>query len=70
MSTCSKVKNTHIANELKLPPVKLHCSMLAEDSIKAAIENYYSKNPQVKTTDLSGTGVNMSAVEAAPATST
>jgi Fe-S cluster assembly scaffold IscU len=34
------IKNTVIANELKLPPVKLHCSMLAEDAIKAAIQNY------------------------------
>lgn len=34
------IKNTIIANELKLPPVKLHCSMLAEDAIKAAIQNY------------------------------
>lgn len=34
------IKNTVIANELKLPPVKLHCSMLAEDAIKAAIQSY------------------------------
>lgn len=36
----AQVKNTVIAKELKLPPVKLHCSMLAEDAIKAAIQNY------------------------------
>ncbi len=35
-----KIKNSDIANYLKLPPVKLHCSMLAEDSVKLAIKNY------------------------------
>ena len=34
------IKNTDIANELALPPVKIHCSVLAEDAIKAAIKNY------------------------------
>lgn len=38
-----EVKNTFIAKELSLPPVKLHCSMLAEDAIKAAINNYKVK---------------------------
>ena len=38
------IKNKDIANKLSLPPVKLHCSMLAEDSIKAAIKDYYNKN--------------------------
>ena len=38
-----KVSNNMIANHLKLPPVKLHCSMLAEDAIKSAIENYINK---------------------------
>ncbi|KAM0746297.1 FeS cluster assembly scaffold IscU [Meredithblackwellia eburnea MCA 4105] len=37
------IKNTEIAKELCLPPVKLHCSMLAEDAIKAAIKDYRSK---------------------------
>ncbi len=37
------IKNTHIAEELALPPVKIHCSVLAEDAIAAAIENYRSK---------------------------
>ena len=37
------IKNTDIANHLKLPPVKLHCSMLAEDAIKAAVNDYKSK---------------------------
>ena len=38
-----QIKNTDIAQHLKLPPVKLHCSMLAEDAIKAAINDYKSK---------------------------
>ncbi|SMN20226.1 similar to Saccharomyces cerevisiae YPL135W ISU1 Conserved protein of the mitochondrial matrix [Maudiozyma saulgeensis] len=39
----AKIKNTEIAKELSLPPVKLHCSMLAEDAIKAAIKDYKTK---------------------------
>ncbi|MBU2926396.1 Fe-S cluster assembly scaffold IscU [Colwellia sp. 4_MG-2023] len=39
-----QIKNTAIAEELALPPVKIHCSILAEDAIKAAIEDYKSKN--------------------------
>jgi len=38
-----KIKNTEIAAHLKLPPVKLHCSMLAEDAIQAAIKDYKGK---------------------------
>lgn len=38
------IKNTEIAKELALPPVKIHCSILAEDAIKAAIEDYRRKN--------------------------
>ncbi len=37
------IKKTHIADELELPPVKIHCSILAEDAIKAAIADYKSK---------------------------
>jgi len=37
------IKNTDIADELELPPVKVHCSVLAEDAIKAAIEDFQSK---------------------------
>lgn len=40
---CLNIKNTDIASHLKLPPVKLHCSMLAEDAIKAAISDYKRK---------------------------
>lgn len=39
----SEIKNTDIAQELALPPVKIHCSILAEDAIKAAISDYKSK---------------------------
>ena len=38
-----KIKNTDIVNELKLPPVKIHCSVLAEDAIKAAIRDFQEK---------------------------
>ena len=38
------IKNTHIAEELALPPVKIHCSILAEDAIKAAITDYKAKH--------------------------
>ena len=41
---CLTIKNTDIAKHLKLPPVKFHCSMLAEDAIKAAIDDYKAKN--------------------------
>ena len=39
-----EIKNTEIAQELALPPVKIHCSILAEDAIKAAIEDYRKKH--------------------------
>jgi nitrogen fixation NifU-like protein len=39
------IKNTEIVEELALPPVKVHCSVLAEDAIKAAIKNYQTKQP-------------------------
>tara|TARA_B100001769_G_C21868459_1_gene470028 strand:+ start:333 stop:716 length:384 start_codon:yes stop_codon:yes gene_type:complete len=39
-----KIQNTEIVDELSLPPVKIHCSVLAEDAIKAAIEDYRKKN--------------------------
>jgi nitrogen fixation NifU-like protein len=38
------IKNTQIAQELALPPVKIHCSILAEDAIKAAVEDYKSRH--------------------------
>merc|ERR1712112_548686 len=43
LDEASTIKNTDIAKELCLPPVKLHCSMLAEDAIQAALKDYTSK---------------------------
>jgi nitrogen fixation NifU-like protein len=40
------IRNTEIATELALPPVKIHCSILAEDAIKAAIDDYRNKHSQ------------------------
>jgi len=42
------IKNTDIVNELSLPPVKIHCSVLAEDAIKAAITDYKKKQEERK----------------------
>ena len=41
------IRNTQIAEELALPPVKIHCSILAEDAIKAAVNDYKAKHPVV-----------------------
>lgn len=43
LDEATTIKNTDIAAELALPPVKIHCSVLAEDAIKAAIDNYRGK---------------------------
>ncbi|MGI9303899.1 MAG: Fe-S cluster assembly scaffold IscU [Gammaproteobacteria bacterium] len=43
LDEAGEIKNTQIAEELALPPVKIHCSVLAEDAIKAAIDDYKSK---------------------------
>ena len=40
INDATNIKNTQIAQELALPPVKIHCSILAEDAIKAAVEDY------------------------------
>ncbi len=44
LDEAESIKNTEIAEELALPPVKIHCSVLAEDAIKAAISDYRTKN--------------------------
>ncbi len=41
------IKNSEIAEELELPPVKVHCSILAEDAIKAAVADYKKKTPRI-----------------------
>lgn len=43
LEEAQQIKNSQIAEELALPPVKVHCSVLAEDAIKAAIQDYHSK---------------------------
>lgn len=44
LDEAGEIKNTHIAEELALPPVKIHCSVLAEDAIAAAIKDYKEKH--------------------------
>ena len=44
------IKNTEIVKELSLPPVKIHCSVLAEDAIKAAVKDYQAKNAATEET--------------------
>ena len=44
LDEASTIRNTEIAKELALPPVKIHCSILAEDAIKAAIDDYRKRN--------------------------
>ena len=48
LEDASKIKNIEIAEELALPPVKVHCSVLAEDAIKAAIDDYKAKQGNSK----------------------
>ncbi len=46
LDEAAKIRNTQIAEELALPPVKIHCSILAEDAIKAAVEDYRKKHAE------------------------
>ena len=48
LEEASQIKNSEIAEELALPPVKVHCSVLAEDAIKAAISDFKHKNGEEK----------------------
>ena len=48
LDEAATIRNTQIAEELSLPPVKIHCSILAEDAIKAAVEDYRRKHGQVE----------------------
>lgn len=50
-----KIKNTDIVNELALPPIKIHCSVLAEDAIKAALKDYLTKQGK-KIAEVAGSG--------------
>ena len=47
LDDAGQIKNSDIAKELSLPPVKLHCSMLAEDAIKAALKDYKLKQEAI-----------------------
>ncbi len=57
------IKNTDIVQELSLPPVKIHCSVLAEDAIKAAIADYRGKHGQASDTKLHGKKVDSIAAQ-------
>ena len=46
LDEAASIKNSQIAEELALPPVKIHCSILAEDAIKAAVHDYRQKHPE------------------------
>jgi nitrogen fixation NifU-like protein len=46
LDSANAIRNSDIAEELALPPVKIHCSVLAEDAIKAAIQDYRNKNEE------------------------
>lgn len=48
LDEATTIKNTQIAEELALPPVKIHCSILAEDAIKAAVDDYRKRHSQEK----------------------
>lgn len=50
LDQATAIKNSDIAEELALPPVKIHCSILAEDAIKAAIKDYKTKHEEVAKT--------------------
>lgn len=49
LDEAASIKNTEIAQELSLPPVKIHCSVLAEDAIKAAVTDYREKHGHITT---------------------
>ncbi|CAM3585532.1 MULTISPECIES: Fe-S cluster assembly scaffold IscU [Psychrobacter] len=51
LDQAGEIKNSHIAEELALPPVKVHCSVLAEDAIKAAISDYKDKHGAAAVTE-------------------
>jgi Fe-S cluster assembly scaffold IscU len=72
LDEAGKIKNTEIAKELALPPVKLHCSMLAEDAIRSAIKDYKLKRAKLtdtKQNSLIGVTPSGTTAESAPAQS-
>ena len=67
LEQASAIKNSDIASELSLPPVKLHCSVLAEDAIKHAITDYRSKREYIKRDNNSQDNQNNAALAAGAA---
>lgn len=55
VNEAQQIKNTEIVKELSLPPVKIHCSVLAEDAIRAAIRDYNKKSGKVPATEQTAT---------------
>ena len=56
LKEAEKIKNIEIVKHLSLPPVKIHCSVLAEDAIKSAIKDYKSKNNKTENDDTAKSG--------------
>ena len=54
VNSAEQIKNTQIVEELSLPPVKIHCSVLAEDAIKAAIEDWRGRRDRARVSDEQG----------------
>jgi len=67
LEDAGRIKNTDIAKELSLPPVKLHCSMLAEDAIRSAIRDYRKKQQSVADAPSGTLFTNTASASAAPA---
>jgi len=65
LDEAGRIKNTEIAKEFALPPVKLHCSMLAEDAIRSAIRDYQSKRSKLQPEGSSFIGVSQNATTSA-----
>lgn len=61
LDKAAEIRNTEIAQELSLPPVKIHCSILAEDAIKAAIADYRKKHGADEAASPSAAGVRLPA---------
>jgi nitrogen fixation NifU-like protein len=61
------IKNTEIAEELALPPVKIHCSVLAEDAIKAAVKDYRDKHTVADSSVVDSSGVDSSVADSTAA---
>jgi len=68
LDQAGSIKNTEIAKELCLPPVKLHCSMLAEDAIRSAIRDYKSKRSRATASAAAAATSASSSLEATPIT--